>query len=72
MTFQWFSAIHIHDCSRKYLAAYCVPLFRRITGIFQQKKMSMSLKKLRRTRVNEEIFLRFTRHRLIRAINIFH
>lgn len=54
------------------VAAYYVLFFRRITRIFQQKKMSMSLNKLKRTRVNGELFLRFTRHSLIRAINIFH
>lgn len=62
MVFIWF---------QWYLTAYYV-LFFRITGIFQQKKMSTSLKKLRRTRVNGELFLRITRRRLIRAINIFH
>lgn len=63
MVFIWF---------QWYLTAYYVLFFRRITGIFQQKNMSTSLKKLRRTRVNGELFLRFTRRRLIRAINIFH
>lgn len=63
MVFIWF---------QWYLTAYYVLFFRRITGIFQQKNMSTSLKKLRRTRVNGELFLRITRRRLIRAINIFH